>query len=124
MRLPSHGMCEGSPPKLQGQEMVQLQLSATVAVSCHDGCRATEGTVSAMTRTVTSASMVRMRTIYTNLQAQAHHRFVRLDVAHRVVERLPKHAGVEHHALESLGAAVVVHRIHQAFREALLAMRR
>jgi hypothetical protein len=27
-------MCVGSDPKLQGQEMAQLQLSATVAVTC------------------------------------------------------------------------------------------
>jgi hypothetical protein len=36
-RLPSQGFFVGSPPKLQGQETVQLQLSATVAVTCQLG---------------------------------------------------------------------------------------
>ena len=44
MRLPSHGIRLGSPPKLQRQAMAQLQLSATVAVRCQSGACAREGT--------------------------------------------------------------------------------
>ena len=39
-RLPSHGFTFGSPPKLQGHETLQLQLSATVAVICQLGVAA------------------------------------------------------------------------------------
>ncbi len=45
MRFPSQGMRFGDPPKLQGHEIVQLQLSATVAESCQDGVCARMGTV-------------------------------------------------------------------------------
>ena len=56
-------------------------------------------------------------------QAQPHHRLVGDDVAHRVVERLAERAGVEDDALDAFGAAVVVHRVHQAAAQSLLAMR-
>src|SRR5262245_49336263 len=46
-RLPSHGIRFGEPPKLQEQETVQLQLSATVAVMRHSGAAARGGTVNA-----------------------------------------------------------------------------
>src|SRR6266576_78520 len=42
-RLPSQGLRFGSPPKLQGHEMVQLQLSATVATRCQLGSAARRG---------------------------------------------------------------------------------
>jgi hypothetical protein len=44
-RLPSHGLRFGSPPKLHGHEIVQLQLSATVAVRCQFGSAARGGAV-------------------------------------------------------------------------------
>jgi hypothetical protein len=47
-------MRDGSPPKLHGHDTVQLQLSATVAVICHDGCRAADG-ISNSNTIVTSA---------------------------------------------------------------------
>src|SRR5438046_4249003 len=43
-RLPSHGFFVGSPPKLQGHEILQLQLSATVAVRCQFASAARGGT--------------------------------------------------------------------------------
>src|SRR3954470_13414041 len=54
-RLPSHGLRFGSPPKLQGHEMVQLQLSATVAIRCQFGSAARGGAV------VTSAMIAAAR---------------------------------------------------------------
>src|SRR6185436_16128673 len=59
-RLPSHGVRFGSPPKLHGQEMVQLQLSATVAVRCHAGAAARGGAVRARSAIVIEARRVRM----------------------------------------------------------------
>src|SRR5215213_7199326 len=59
-RLPSHGVRFGSPPKLQGHEMVQLQLSATVAVRCHLGAAARGGAVSAVSAIVIVTRRVRM----------------------------------------------------------------
>src|SRR5687767_4935904 len=60
-RLPSHGMRDGSPPKLHGQDTVQLQLSATVAVSCQFATCAREGTTS-MSDAMATASVNRMQT--------------------------------------------------------------
>src|SRR5918993_4389246 len=67
MRLPSHGMREGSPPKLHGHDTVQLQLSATVAVSFQTGCRAPDGTSSNNTARVTTARVVRIGRAYTKI---------------------------------------------------------
>jgi hypothetical protein len=64
-RLPSHGMREGSPPKLQGHETVQLQLSATVAVSCQFVTCARDGTTIASSA-IATASVNRMRTSSTD----------------------------------------------------------
>src|SRR5689334_8168065 len=72
MRLPSQGMCDGSPPKLQGHDIVQLQLSATVADIFHEGCRAPDGTASASTRIVARARVVRMGTAYTDSACRQH----------------------------------------------------
>src|SRR2546423_5442046 len=55
-RLPSHGFFVGSPPKLHGHETVQLQLSATVAVTCQFGAAARGGTATA-TRHVAMRAM-------------------------------------------------------------------
>src|SRR6185503_16792107 len=57
-RLPSQGVRFGSPPKLHGQETVQLQLSATVAVRCQLGAAARGGALSA-----TSAIAIEIRSI-------------------------------------------------------------
>jgi hypothetical protein len=54
-------MCDGSPPKLQGHDTVQLQLSATVALIFHAGWRAPEGISSNNTQMVIKAKVVRMR---------------------------------------------------------------
>src|SRR5579862_7333344 len=51
-RLPSHGFLFGSPPKLQGHEIEQLQLSATVAVMCQFGSAA-RGAVNITRKTAT-----------------------------------------------------------------------
>src|SRR5215831_5826254 len=59
-RLPSHGLRFGSPPKLQGHEIVQLQLSATVAVMCQSGAAARGGALRATSPMVTAASRIRM----------------------------------------------------------------
>src|SRR5476651_1949624 len=59
-RLPSHGLRFGSPPKLQGHEMVQLQLSATVATRCQSGSAARGGAVSATNAIVITARNVRV----------------------------------------------------------------
>src|SRR5262245_53729535 len=64
MRLPSHGIRLGSPPKLHGQATTQLQLSATVAESCHDGVCARDGTVRNTRDSAATAANVR---IYENL---------------------------------------------------------
>src|SRR3954471_20628647 len=70
-RLPSHGLRFGSPPKLQGQDTVQLQLSATVAVMCQLGSAARGGAVSP-TRTSAAATKAgrRIGAFY-----DANHRF-------------------------------------------------
>src|SRR5262245_48610311 len=60
-RLPSHGFRFGSPPKLHGQEIVQLQLSATVAVTCQLGSAARGGAVNAVTATKNATVRVRIR---------------------------------------------------------------
>ena len=60
-------MRDGSPPKLQGHDTVQLQLSATVAVSFQAGCRAPDGTSSNSTARVTSARVVRIERAYTKI---------------------------------------------------------
>src|SRR5947208_16024485 len=59
-RLPSHGFFVGSPPKLQGQEILQLQLSATVAVRCQFASAARGGALSAASAMTTAVSNVRM----------------------------------------------------------------
>jgi hypothetical protein len=58
-RFPSHGMRDGSPPKLHGHDTVQLQLSATVALSCQLGDCAREGTTTAnATTTITDTKRI------------------------------------------------------------------
>src|SRR5262245_18588022 len=59
-RLPSHGLRFGLPPKLHGHEIVQLQLSATVAVTCQFGAAARGGTVSAAQISTAARIVVRM----------------------------------------------------------------
>jgi hypothetical protein len=60
-RLPSQGMRDGSPPKLQGHDTVQLQLSATVADSCQLATWARDGTTST-SESRTGMSAARMLT--------------------------------------------------------------
>jgi hypothetical protein len=48
------------PPKLQGHEIVQLQLSATVAVTCQFGAAARGGAEIAVTSRTAAISMLRM----------------------------------------------------------------
>src|SRR5215468_2600900 len=60
-RLPSHGLRFGLPPKLHGQETVQLQLSATVAVMCQFGSAARGGAVSV--RTVSETPTAKLRDV-------------------------------------------------------------
>src|SRR6185503_3672806 len=67
-RLPSQGMRFGSPPKLQGHEMVQLQLSATVAVRCQFGVAARGGTERATSAIAVLANTVRMPERVSELQ--------------------------------------------------------
>src|SRR3954470_3754919 len=59
-RLPSHGLRFGLPPKLHGHEIVQLQLSATVAVTCQFGAAARGGAEVAVTIRTTAISRLRM----------------------------------------------------------------
>src|SRR5262245_30956513 len=59
-RLPSHGFRFGLPPKLHGHEIVQLQLSATVAVTCQFGAAARGGAVMAMVIRTTATISVRI----------------------------------------------------------------
>src|SRR6185295_4670350 len=59
-RLPSHGLRFGLPPKLHGHEIVQLQLSATVAVTCQFGAAARGGAVMAVNSRTAAISTVRM----------------------------------------------------------------
>src|SRR6185295_2222658 len=59
-RLPSHGFRLGLPPKLHGHETVQLQLSATVAVTCQFGAAARGGAVSAAQTSTAAMIGVRM----------------------------------------------------------------
>src|SRR4029077_9484413 len=60
MRLPSHGIRLGSPPKLHGQATTQLQLSAPVADSCHDGDCARDGTVRTTSKSAATGASVRI----------------------------------------------------------------
>src|SRR5215831_2680931 len=66
-RLPSHGFRFGSPPKLHGHEIVQLQLSATVAVTCQLGSAARGGAVRAVTTRESATMGVRMRREWSQL---------------------------------------------------------
>jgi hypothetical protein len=50
----------GSPPKLHGHEIVQLQLSATVAVMCQAGAAACGGAIRATNRMDAATRQVRM----------------------------------------------------------------
>src|SRR5215472_6703459 len=59
-RLPSHGFRFGLPPKLHGHEIVQLQLSATVAVMCQFGSAARGGAVSERTTSETPNARARV----------------------------------------------------------------
>src|SRR5262245_47518180 len=59
-RLPSHGLRFGLPPKLHGHEIVQLQLSATVAVTCQFGAAARGGAVMAVENNTAKTISVRM----------------------------------------------------------------
>jgi hypothetical protein len=61
-RLPSHGSRDGSPPKFHGHDTVQLQLSATVAVSCQLGDCARDGITNTSART-TIAETKRMASL-------------------------------------------------------------
>src|SRR5262245_56997394 len=60
MRLPSHGLRFGLPPKLHGHEIVQLQLSATVAVTCQFGAAARGGAVRAAENNTAATISVRI----------------------------------------------------------------
>ncbi len=71
MRLPSHDMPEGLPPKLHGHDTVQLQLSATVAVRCQFGACAREGT----TRTSRLRAVMKDR-----MRMLAYLRYLRIDL--------------------------------------------
>ena len=63
MRLPSHDIPEGLPPKLHGHETVQLQLSATVAVRCQLGACAPDGTTRTSNPTTVRKAVMRMRNL-------------------------------------------------------------
>src|SRR5262245_43628445 len=60
IRLPSHLSPSGSPPKLQRQAILQLQLSATVAVRCQFGACARDGTTSERRMSEAIAAVLRM----------------------------------------------------------------
>ena len=56
---------------------------------------------------------------YTN----SHHRLVGHDITHCRIHRLAERARVQHDPLDALAAAPLVHRLHQAPPQALLAVR-